>query len=176
MNFAYLCLSYLNGCPCQSLISDGLFHFLPIKGYGREIPWGCARNIFQGSQGLKLSRGVRASFPEGSYQLGQALQWGHTWKIVFLWAIFGITPWNSSPKANLENCLPYRCMDKKWNSPIFIPASIQGPQCDVYITPKRFKISDPNKQISTQVLQVKEFPGKESSIFISEGINAILKI
>ena len=24
----------------------GLFHFLPIQGYGGEIPRGCARNIF----------------------------------------------------------------------------------------------------------------------------------
>ena len=64
-----------------------------------------------------LSKGSgKASFPDGSYELGQAFQWDHTWKIVFLWAMFGITPWNSSPKRNLENCLPYTCMDKKWNS------------------------------------------------------------
>ena len=39
-----------------------------------------------------LSKGVRASFPEGSYKLGRAFQWDHTLKIVFPWAIFGITP------------------------------------------------------------------------------------
>ena len=32
-------------------------------------------------------------------------------------AIFGITPWNSSPKVSLENSLPYPCMDKKLTSP-----------------------------------------------------------
>ena len=60
----------------------GLFHFLSIKGCGRQIPWGSARGIFQGSQGLKLfflggkdkfSRGVilvRAS--QGKFSRGPA--------------------------------------------------------------------------------------------------------
>ena len=85
------------------LSSNGLFHFLPIQGYGREIPRDCARNTFQGSQGLKLSfQGVMASFPEGSYKIGQAFQWDHTWKIVFLWAIFGITLLEFQPKGKFR--------------------------------------------------------------------------
>ena len=53
--------------------------FLSVQGYGREILWGCARNILQGSQGLKSSfqggqgkssRGVipiRTSLPVASH-------------------------------------------------------------------------------------------------------------
>ena len=97
------------------MLCNGLFHFLPIQGYGREIPWGCARNIFQGSQGLKLSfQGGQGKFSRGIIPVKTSLQVG---PIVFLWGHFGITPWNSSPKVNSENCLP--CMHKKWNSPIF---------------------------------------------------------
>ena len=33
----------------------GLFHLLSIQGCGRQIPWACARSVFQGSQRLKLS-------------------------------------------------------------------------------------------------------------------------
>ena len=32
----------------------GLFNFLSIQGCGRQIPWGCARSVFQRSQILKL--------------------------------------------------------------------------------------------------------------------------
>ena len=63
-------------------ISKWAIPFFPMQEYGREILWGCARNIFQGSQGLKLSfqrgqgmfsRGVipdRISLP--------VRQWAHT--------------------------------------------------------------------------------------------------
>ena len=71
-----------------------LFDFLSIQGFGSQIPWGCARSIFQGSQGLKLfflggqdkfSRGVmlvRAS--RGTFSRGLFLEnWfpkGDFWK------------------------------------------------------------------------------------------------
>ena len=127
VNFTYFCLIYLNTCPSQSLIPNGLFHFLTIQGHGRETPWRCARNIFQGSQGLKLSfQGSQGKFSRGIIPVRPSLPVGSY--LVFVWAIFGITPWNSSPKANF--CLPHCCMDKKWNSPISFLASIQGPQCD----------------------------------------------
>ena len=46
---------------------------------------------FQGGVRETFSKGVRASFPEGSYKLGHAFQWDHTLKIVFPWTIFGMT-------------------------------------------------------------------------------------
>ena len=79
------CILVARAWPC-----NGLFHFLPIQGYGREIPRGRARNIFPGSQGLKLSfqggqgrfsRGiiqVRGSLPVGSY-LENCFLIGHFW-------------------------------------------------------------------------------------------------
>ena len=66
-------------------VENGLFHFFPIQGYRRDIPGDVPETLSKGVMRLKLSfQGDRASFPEGSYLLGQAFQWGHTWKIVFL--------------------------------------------------------------------------------------------
>ena len=92
-----------------------------IQGYGREIPWGCARNIFQESQRLKLSfQGGQGKFSRGiiPVRVRISLLVGSYLENCFPMGRFWHHPSNSSPKVNLENCLPYPCMGKKWNSPL----------------------------------------------------------
>ena len=82
------CILVARAWPC-----NGLFHFLPIQGYGREIPRGRARNIFQGSQGLKLSfQGSQGKFSRGILQVMASLPVGSYLENCFPMAIFGITP------------------------------------------------------------------------------------
>ena len=59
-----------------------------------KFPWGETETFSKGVRDLNyLSKGGQGSFfPEGSYQLGQAFQWGDTWKIVFLWGHFLASP------------------------------------------------------------------------------------
>ena len=70
-----------------------------------EFPRGVPETF---SKGVKdhnyISKGVRASFPKGSYQSGQAFL-----KIGFLRAIFGIVtrPGIPGPKVNKESCLAH---------------------------------------------------------------------
>ena len=90
----------------------GLFHFLSIQQCERQIPWGCARSIFQGgTSGTKLSfRGGQDKFSRGVIPRKLVAQ---GWFLVLPPGI----PVSSGPKMNLENCLPHPCMEKKWNSP-----------------------------------------------------------
>ena len=52
MKTVYTMLYWLHS-KCQK--NNVLFQFLSMQGCGRQIPWGCARRIFQKSQGIKLS-------------------------------------------------------------------------------------------------------------------------
>ena len=65
--------------------------------------------------------GTKIIFPGGS---GEVFQMGHTnkdkpssgvtpQKLVSYGPPSASPPWNSRPKMNLENCLPYPCMAKK---------------------------------------------------------------
>ena len=71
-------------------------------GYSIFYPYRGMEGKFQGGAPETFSKGVRARSKEGSYKLGQAFQWDHTWKTVFLWAIFGITPLKFQPKSKFR--------------------------------------------------------------------------
>ena len=93
-------------------LAMGYSIFCPYRGMEGNLKGVCQKHFpresgtklsFPGGQG-KFFRGiiqVRASLPVGSY-LENCFPMGHFWYH---------PPWNSSPKANLENCLPYPCMD-----------------------------------------------------------------
>ena len=106
---------------------NGLFHCYPYRDMERKFPGGVTGTFSKGFKDQNyLSKGVRANFPEGSHQVFQRdhtsqekpSNWATPGKLFSYRATFGIMPWNSSPKVNLENCVTYPCMGKKWNSPI----------------------------------------------------------
>ena len=64
-------------------------NFYPYRGMEGKFPGSVSETFSKGVRDWNyLFKGARKSFPEGSYQLAQAFQWDHTWKIVLLWSHF----------------------------------------------------------------------------------------
>ena len=110
-----------------SHVTNGLFHFLSIQRCGRKIPWGCARNIFQGSQGLKLSfQGDQGKFSRGVIPVRTSLLVGSNFKNWFPKGFFWQHPLEfQAQKLNLEIAFHTPCMAKKWNTPIIKMCYVQ---------------------------------------------------
>ena len=71
-----ICSNTDAGCSAFGLVGKAYWaiSFFIHTGVWKANSLGCARGIFQGSQGLKLSflGGARTSVSEGSYRLGQS--------------------------------------------------------------------------------------------------------
>ena len=96
------------------------FHFLFHTGIWKRNSLGVCQEHFPRESRTEIifPRG-QGKFSKGLILLKTSLLGDHTLKIGFLRVIFGIVtdPGISGQKMNKENCFPYPCMDKKWNSP-----------------------------------------------------------